>query len=69
MMETQTRQVQFAIPEELANRVVELAKRCGVHPEDVVCVGLKMVTDIASDDEGLKHLQERAPLLKPGKVN
>jgi uncharacterized Fe-S cluster-containing radical SAM superfamily protein len=68
-MGTQTRQVKFAIPEELANRVVELAKRCGVDPVNVVCVGLKMVTDIASDDEGLKHLQERAPLLKPGKVN
>jgi hypothetical protein len=28
-----------------------------------------MVTDIASDDEGLRHLQERAPLLKPREVN
>jgi len=68
-MGSRTRQVRFAIPEELANRVEELAKRCGVDPVNVVCVGLKMVTDIASDDEGLKHLQERAPLLKPEKVN
>jgi len=68
-MGARTRQVKFAIPEELASRVEELAKRCGVDPVNVVCVGLKMVTDIASDDEGLKHLQERAPLLKPGKVN
>jgi Tat protein secretion system quality control protein TatD with DNase activity len=66
---TGTRQVKFAIPKELASRVEELAKRCGVHPVNVVCVGLKMVTDIASDDEGLKFLQERAPLLKPEKVN
>ena len=69
VMGARTRQVKFAIPEELASRVEELAKRCGVDPVNVVCVGLKMVTDIASDDEGLKHLQERAPLLKPGKVN
>jgi hypothetical protein len=68
-MEAQTRQVKFAIPEELAARVVELAKRCGVLPVDVVCVGLKMVTDIADDDEGLKFLQERAPMLKPGKAH
>ena len=68
-MGTQTRQVRFAIPEELANSVEELSKRCGVDPVDVVCVGLKMVTDIASDDEGLTYLQGRAPLLKPGKVN
>jgi hypothetical protein len=64
-----TRQVKFAISEELANRVEELATRCRVHPVSVACVGLKMITDIASDDEGLKHLQERSPLLKPGKVN
>jgi uncharacterized Fe-S cluster-containing radical SAM superfamily protein len=69
VMGARTRQVKFAIPEELASRVEELAKRCGVDPVNVVCVGLKMVTDIASDDEGLKHLQERAPLLNPGKVN
>jgi hypothetical protein len=69
VMEARTRQVKFAIPEDLANRVQELAKRCGVDPVNVVCVGLKMVTDIASDDEGLKQLQERAPLLKPGRVN
>ena len=68
-MGIRTRQVRFALPEELANRVEELAKRCGVAPLNVVCVGLKMVTDIASDDEGLRHLQERAPLLKPEKVN
>jgi hypothetical protein len=68
-MGTTTRQVRFDIPVELANRVIELSQRCGVDPVNVVCVGLKMVTDIASDDEGLKHLQERAPLLKPGKVN
>ena len=63
-MKTGTRQVTFGIPEELAERVVKLAKRCGVPPVNVVCVGLKMVTDIASDDEGLRELQERAPLLK-----
>jgi hypothetical protein len=68
MLRTQTRQVKFAIPEELANRVEELAKKCGVHPVDIVCVGLKIVTDIASDDEGLKYLRERAPHLKPGKA-
>ena len=69
VMETRTRQVKFAIPEELATRVEELAKRCGVDPVNVVCVALKVVADIASDDDGLKYLQERAPLLMPGKVN
>jgi hypothetical protein len=64
-----TLKVKFTIPEQLALRVEELAKRCGVPPENVACVGLKMVTDIASDDEGLRYLQERTPLLKPDAVN
>jgi len=68
-MRARTRQVKFAIPEELASRVEELAKRCGVEPVNVVCVGLKMVTDIAIDDEGLTFLQERAPLLIPEKAS
>ena len=64
-------EVKFVIPKELAERVLELAKRCGVPPVNVACVGLKMVTDIADDTEGggLKFLQERAPLLKPENVN
>ena len=69
-METGTRQVKYAIPEDLVKRVEALAKRCGVDPINVVCVGLKMVTDVAIDDEGLRYLQELAPLLlKAGKVN
>jgi hypothetical protein len=69
LMEMRTRRVTFALPEDLAVRVEELAKRCGVNSVDVVCVALKMVTDVALDDEGLKYLQDRAPTLKPGKVN
>jgi hypothetical protein len=63
------RQLKFSIPDELANCVEELAKKCRVAPVNIVCVGLKMVTDIASDEEGLRYLQERMPLLKPRKVN
>jgi hypothetical protein len=69
MMGARTRQVKFAIPEELANSVEDLAMKCGVDPVDIVCVGLKIVTDIAREDEGLKYLQERAPQLKPGKAS
>lgn len=68
-MRTQTRQVKFAVPEELANSVEELAKKCGVEPVDVVCVALKFVTELASGDEGLKYLQEHAPQLKSGNVD
>ena len=32
-------------------------------------IGLRMVTDIANGDEGLRHLKERAPLLKPREVS
>ena len=51
-MGARTRQVKFAIPEELANSVEDLAKKCGVDPLDIVCVGLKIVTDIAREYEG-----------------
>lgn len=68
-MKTRMQEVKFAIPDELAARVTDVARRCGVPPVNVVCVGLKMVTDIASDDEGLRALQERSPLLKPEAVN
>lgn len=68
-MRSGTNQVRFVIPEELADRLEELAKQCGVPAVKVVCVGLRMTTDIAQDRDGLRDLQERAPLLKPDRPN
>jgi hypothetical protein len=63
------RQVSFTIPEELADRVEELAEKCGVPSVNVACVCLKLVTEIAMDDEGLEYLQSHEPLLKPDVVD